>query len=32
MKATAEIGKRGIEFKIEAGLAQYRKLKAAGGG
>ena len=26
-KATAEIGKMGIEFKINAGLAQYRQLK-----
>jgi creatinine amidohydrolase/Fe(II)-dependent formamide hydrolase-like protein len=26
-KATVEIGKMGIEFKINAGLAQYRRLK-----
>jgi creatinine amidohydrolase/Fe(II)-dependent formamide hydrolase-like protein len=28
MKATAEIGRMGIEFKVNAGLAQYRALKA----
>ena len=27
-KATAEIGRMGIEFKVNAGLAQYRALKA----
>jgi hypothetical protein len=27
MKATAEIGKKGVEFKIEAGLRQYQSLK-----
>jgi creatinine amidohydrolase/Fe(II)-dependent formamide hydrolase-like protein len=26
-KATAEIGRMGIEFKVNAGLAQYRALK-----
>lgn len=30
-KATAEIGRRGIQFKIEAGLRQYRALKTPGG-
>jgi creatinine amidohydrolase/Fe(II)-dependent formamide hydrolase-like protein len=29
-KATADIGRRGIEFKIEAGLRQYRALKGSG--
>jgi creatinine amidohydrolase/Fe(II)-dependent formamide hydrolase-like protein len=32
MKATAEIGRMGIEFKINAGLAQYRALKNPRGG
>ena len=27
MKATAEIGRMGIEFKVNAALAQYRTLK-----
>jgi creatinine amidohydrolase/Fe(II)-dependent formamide hydrolase-like protein len=27
MKATAEIGKMGIEFKVNAGIAQYQQLK-----
>jgi creatinine amidohydrolase/Fe(II)-dependent formamide hydrolase-like protein len=27
MKATAEIGKMGIEFKVNAAIAQYRRLK-----
>ena len=27
-KATAEIGKAGINFKIDAGIAQYKALKA----
>jgi creatinine amidohydrolase/Fe(II)-dependent formamide hydrolase-like protein len=27
MKATAEIGRMGIEFKVNAGLAQYRTMK-----
>jgi creatinine amidohydrolase/Fe(II)-dependent formamide hydrolase-like protein len=31
-KATAEIGRMGIEFKINAGLAQYRALKNPRGG
>ena len=31
-KATAEIGRRGIDFKINAALAQYRALKAPRGG
>ncbi len=31
-KATAEIGRMGIEFKINAGLAQYRALKNPGRG
>ena len=29
-RATAEIGKMGLEFKINAGLNQYRELKEAG--
>ena len=32
MKATAEIGRMGIEFKVNAGLAQYRALKNPRGG
>jgi hypothetical protein len=31
-KATAEIGRMGIEFKINAALSQYRQLKTAGRG
>jgi hypothetical protein len=27
MKATAEIGKKGVEFKIDAALRQYQSLK-----
>ena len=27
MKATAEIGRMGIEFKVNAAIAQYRTLK-----
>jgi creatinine amidohydrolase/Fe(II)-dependent formamide hydrolase-like protein len=30
-KATVEIGRRAIEFKVNAGIAQYRALKATGG-
>ena len=26
-KATAEIGKMGVEFKVNAGIAQYKQLK-----
>jgi hypothetical protein len=28
MRATAEIGRMGIEFKVNAGIGQYRALKA----
>jgi creatinine amidohydrolase/Fe(II)-dependent formamide hydrolase-like protein len=31
-KATAEIGRRGLGFKIDAGLAQYKQLKGEPGG
>jgi hypothetical protein len=31
-KATVEIGRKAIEFKVNAGVAQYRALRAAGGG
>ena len=27
LKATAEIGKKGVEFKVNAGIAQYKALK-----
>ena len=31
-KATPEIGRRAIDFKVDAGIAQYRTLKAGGPG